>query len=222
MFTFKKDASFMATQVKTPSKPNVKPETVVETDVQLTNQPATTAPTQPQAEAKPAAQPQPTAELNPQFKKPEGFAGVVFDIRNSGTDMQKTVVERLSTYAEDMAPGKMLSDAAIVQYQLQLWSTLRAVVESEADFDQCFPLVVAFFKEGKDAAFSDRCVYRGAENIPLDKDTLAVFQNLINAIRAVVDRGSYQEATKIVDINRSIREGIFSDEGRNRLIALFS
>lgn len=214
----------MATQDKTHPKQNVKAETVVETDVQLVQQPAA----QPKVEATveptpaPAAQPQPTAELNPQFKKPEGLAGVVFDIRNSGTDMQKTVADRLSAYAQDMAPGKMLSDAAIVQYQLQLWSTLRAVVESEADFDLCFPLVVAFFKEGKDAAFSDRCVYRGAENIPLDKDTLAVFQNLINAIRAVVDRGSYQEATKIVDINRSIREGIFSDDGRNRLIALFS
>ena len=172
-------------------------------------------------ETKPAAaETKPT--LTPQEPTPKGFAGKIHTLKKTGTPQQKSVIDQMTQYLESMAPGQYQSPQTLVQNQLLLYSVIRHVLDSETEFHNCYPLLVDYFREYKDTTLNERYLHRGVEYLPLDKDTLALFQGVLNAIIAIVDRGTPQQAAKIIDINRTFKEGILSDAARERIISYYS
>lgn len=178
---------------------------------------ATTPETKPAANA---AESKPT--LTPQEPAPKGFAGKIHTLKKTGTPQQKSVIDQMTQYLENMAPGQYQSPQTLVQNQLLLYSVIRHVLDSETEFHTCYPLLVDYFREYKDTTLNERYLHRGVEYLPLDKDTLALFQGVLNAIIAIVDRGTPQQAAKIIDINRTFKEGILSDATRERIISYYS
>lgn len=139
-----------------------------------------------------------------------------------GTSLEKMIVSSLIKYVESMHPGKMLSAQELNQNQLNLWRLIRLAIESEKDFDSCYPLIIEFAREYKDAAFHDRYLYRGMENINMDKDNLTYFLGSLNVIKLAATSRNKREAMAQVDLSRVMNEKIFSEEGRNRVIQYFS
>lgn len=141
---------------------------------------------------------------------------------SSGTALEKVVVETLNDYTAKMKPGLVLSPDQLNQNQLQLWRLLRLVIESESDFQSTYTLIIDFARAHKDDVFHDRYLYRGMDNISLDKNTTTYFMGSLNVIKLAATSKNKQEAMAQVDLNRVMNEHVFSEAARNRVMAYYS
>lgn len=138
-----------------------------------------------------------------------------------GTTLQKTIVQTLRDYVAAMRPGRIILDEVINQQQLQLWRIIRLVIESEADFKENYTLLIEFAREHQEGAFNDRYLYRGMETINLDKEQTRHFQGSLNVLKLAATSKNKREAMAQVDLDRVMNVNVFSEDGRNRVIAYF-
>lgn len=141
---------------------------------------------------------------------------------SSGSSLEKVVAQTLQDYAVKMKPGNVLSVDELNQQQLQLWRVIRLVIESGDDFQSCYTFIIDFARAHKDDVFHDRYLYRGMDNISLDKDTATYFMGSLNVIKVAATSKNKREAVAQVDLNRVMNEQVFSEEGRNRVISYFA
>lgn len=157
-------------------------------------------------------------------EKPEldAWTQKIETLKAKGTAMERMVVQTLEEYVTKMRPGNIMSVSEINQQQLQLWRIIKLVIESADGFSTCYPLIIAYARQYKDACFHDRLLYRGMEHITLDKDTATYYLGSLNVIKLAATSKSKKEALAQVDLNRVMNEHIFSDDGRNRVIQYFN
>lgn len=171
----------------------------------------------------PAEPMQDTAE-QPAEEEPavDAWTQKIETLKAKGSAMERMVVQTLEEYVTKMRPGNIMSVSEINQQQLQLWRIIKLVIESADGFATCYPLIIAYARQYKDACFHDRLLYRGMEHITLDKDTTTYYLGSLNVIKLAATSKSKKEALAQVDLNRVMNEHVFSDDGRNRVIQYFN
>lgn len=154
-------------------------------------------------------------ELSPFQKK-------MLEISAQGTPAQSGLIAKLTTYVEEMKPGKpMTGDAGVVK-QHQLWRTIFSTIENApvVEFKSLWSIILAFFHEHADGAFHESYIYRFSEHWKHNKLELDGFQRIINLIKVSADPKTRNATTKQVDLDKTLAQP-FSEEGRNRLIGFY-
>ena len=132
------------------------------------------------------------------------------------------VMSILTTYADKMAPRKPVTDVVINEQQRLLFDALlKTINDSDEDFEKLLKTVFAFFEEHKNGVFHETRVFRGMDNIPLNKDDRAAFTRLLNLFKLVANPQSRKIALKQVDLNASLQYGV-TEQGKNRLMSFFN
>lgn len=152
------------------------------------------------------------------------LAKLLNQLQESGTVQQKTLVNNLKKYMEDMQPGKPTAPAQGAMHQMRLWEILRSVVENPdpAEFRKQMFIVRAFFKRyaNEKTAFNDHYINRFAESWTRSAQQLAALQRLVNVFRLTADPLTTAEKLKHVDLARSLTHH-FSEQHRQRVLAYF-
>ena len=94
-------------------------------------------------------------------------------------------------------------------------------IDSDEDFEKLLKTVFAFFEEHKNGVFHETRVFRGMDNIPLNKDDRAAFTRLLNLFKLVANPQSRKIALKQVDLNASLQYSV-TEQGKNRLMSFFN
>ena len=176
-----------------------------------------------------AAEEPPSAEAEEQAPKAEekevkdqsAWEKKIEKIKTEGSVGERTLVNGLENYVTKMAPGRVMSMQEIATQQLTLWRCIKLAVENEEEFSSMYKLLIDYAKEYKDAAFNERYLFRGMENVTLDKDQIHAFLGSLNVIKLASISKSKKEAAAQVDLNRVMDERVFSEGARNRVISFF-
>lgn len=209
----------------TPSEP--KQETTAPTEPTETEQ--TSKDTQPQVQAEikvvtPVATP--TTTVDKPLPKPTNevsteFVNKMENLKSTGTSIERSVIARLQKYVTEMAPGIPKTTEEIVAAQRSLWFAITSTLEREhKDFNSCFSIILDFFKAYEKGAFGDRHVYRGSEFLPLPKDQIDAFHQIVNLIKITCESKSRKHALQQVDLERTLAKH-FSEGARQKIIAYY-
>ena len=160
------------------------------------------------------AEPKVAAPVQEAPKSPLG------EFANLGT-IGRRVMSILTTYADQMAPRKPVTDAKIVEQQRLLYEALtKTINDSGDDFEALMKFVLAFFEQHKAGVFHDIRIFRGMDNLPLSTEDRAAFQRLVNLFKLVANPQSRGIALKQVDLVASLQYGV-TENGRNRVMGFF-
>lgn len=209
----------------TPSEP--KQETAASTETTEVAQPTTetTQVTQPEIKVvTPAATP--TTAVDKPLPKPTNetsseFVNKTEHLKTTGTSVERQVISRLEKYVTDMAPGIPKTTEEIVAAQRSLWFTIKSTLEKDhKEFNSGFSIILDFFKAYEKGAFGDRHVYRGAESLPLPKDEIDAFHQIVNLIKITCESKSRKHALQQVDLERTLAK-YFTEGARQKIIAYY-
>lgn len=175
--------------------------------------------------AAPAVVAQSSAPAKPEVKAaPEPAPTVKRTDIPTGAEMNaisRRVMSILTTYAEQMAPRRPVTDAKIIEQQRLLFEALtKTINESGEDFEKLMKMVFAFFEENRAGVFHETRVFRGMDNIPLSANDRAALQRLINMFKLLANPQSRKLNLKQVDLHATLQYGI-TEVGRNRVLAFF-
>lgn len=162
------------------------------------------------------------AEAEAKAQKLKDFNQKLQKLIDTGSGLPRITAVRLKEYAERMDPSKLTEEKDISNSQVSMYQAISSAVESEQDFDECYGLIVEFFKIHHEGCCAMRYHSRGDSFVALGADerrTLFAHYNLLEALAGVKDK---KHLVKVVDIPRTINESVFSDEGKNRLIHYYS
>lgn len=142
-------------------------------------------------------------------------------------DLTKTemiVRDTIQQYLEDVKPGRPVQAEFINRNQLMLWRLILRVIEApdDTEFEKGFTLLVAYFRANRKGALGEYHVFRGMDTITLDQDTTAAFQRALNLLIICATVSGPKEAGRHADLGRSLPEGVYSDNARNRLLGFLS
>ena len=149
-------------------------------------------------------------------------------ILQAGTTAEQQLVGYLNRYVENMAPGKILSESAGATEQAMLWSAILRVIRNEAEFQNLFSLLLAFFRRhrvhasGNRGALHEGCTFRHMDTISLDGDHTKAFQRVLNLLTIASQSTNHRQTMAQVDINRTMANGVFTDDDRQRVMNYFA
>lgn len=177
---------------------------------------ATEAPA-PVATDAPAATSEAPAVDDAQARLQERLAGEL-----SKTEM--IVRDTIQQYLDDVKPGRPVQAEFINRNQLMLWRLILRVIEAadDTEFEKGFTLLVAYFRANRKGALGEYHVFRGMDTITLDQDTTAAFQRALNLLIICATVSGPKEVGRHADLGRSLPEGVYSDNARNRLLGFLS
>jgi hypothetical protein len=140
------------------------------------------------------------------------------------TKTEAIVRDTISQYLEEVKPGRPVQAEFINRNQLMLWRLILRVIEApdDTEFEKGFTLLVAYFRANRKSALGEYHVFRGMDTITLDQDTTAAFQRALNLLIICATVSGPKEAGRHADLGRSLPEGVYSDNARNRLLSFLS
>ena len=209
---------------------------------QETQAPATEAAqeAQPEATQAPEATPEPTQAPEPvateapvvqatQAPVAEGAAEAALTrlqerLADDLTKTEKIVRDTVQQYLDDLKPGRPAQAEVINRSQLMLWRLILRVVETpdDTEFEKSLTLLIEYFRAHRKGALGEYYVFRGMDTITLDQDTTAAFQRALNLLIIGATAASLKEVSRFADLGRSLPEGVYSDNARNRLLGYLS
>ncbi len=145
------------------------------------------------------------------------------------TETPDTVVELspleqyLNRYVIDMAPRVPLTEKLGAMNQYTLWKTIEGVLDNEDfnTFNEEWNLLLKYFLDYKDAAFSPIMVFRFAEYWEWSEDELKQLQNLINIIHLTFDPSTRAVGLKQVDFELAFNAG-FNDRAKQNITQFYN
>lgn len=168
----------------------------------------------------------PTTAVDKPLPKPTNetsseFVNKTEHLKTTGTSVERQVISRLEKYVTDMAPGIPKTTEEIVAAQRSLWFTIKSTLEKDhKEFNSGFSIILDFFKAYEKGAFGDRHVYRGAESLPLPKDEIDAFHQIVNLIKITCESKSRKHALQQVDLERTLAK-YFTEGARQKIIAYY-
>ena len=149
------------------------------------------------------------------------FEALIAPLRANGTVDEKHVIDVMTSYIKNMAPGLPHDATSGVREQYKLWSVINHVlaVAPEHNFSKLWSVMVAFVAEHLDTVFSIRYAHRFTEYWPYGDASAEGFSEMMNLLTATAKYGKDQ-ATKHVSINKAVKTGI-PDTGRGRLMRFY-
>lgn len=176
---------------------------------------ATEAPAQTAAPAAPAA-----AEANVEA----GIARLQERLAGPLVKAEQIVRDTLNTYLDELKPGRPAQPDHINRNQVMLWRLILRVIETpdDVEFEKALTLLVDYFRAHRKGALGEYYVFRGMDTITLDQDTTAAFQRAINLLIICATVSGPKEVSRHADLGRSLPEGVYSDNARNRLLGFLS
>ena len=131
-------------------------------------------------------------------------------------------IQRLASYANDMAPRRPLTAEAGARHQVALYRALQAIINRSPDeyFDQLFTAVLKFSEAHQDDVFHETNVFRFMDSVQLSKDEMQGFQRLLNLIKVLGPTKGRAAAIKQIDFGNSLRYGL-TETGRQRILRYF-
>jgi len=150
------------------------------------------------------------------------FEQRIADLKTNGTPNQKTVIAEIETYLDRMRPGRPLSGDVGASYQFSFWMTLSKIVHRmpHDEFKNLWSLVLSYFHQYRDGAFSDRYIYRFAEFWSQPEKQLNAYQRLVNLIKVTADPLTRERGLRQVSMERTLSEG-FDEAARQRIIGFY-
>lgn len=150
------------------------------------------------------------------------FSSVIDNLRNNGTPAQKQTIWRLDDYAAKMAPGLPQTEQTGTQNQLSLWHLLDATINlDQAEFKQCWGIILLYFKELKQSVFADQYVARFFNSIRLDETSSKAFQHLLDICTLTADAATRSKVMRQIDLNRALSIGV-SDKAKANIISFYN
>jgi len=176
---------------------------------------ATEAPAETAAPAAPAA-----AESNVEA----GIARLQERLAGPLVKAEQIVRDTLNTYLDELKPGRPAQPDHINRNQVMLWRLILRVIETpdDVEFEKALTLLVDYFRAHRKGALGEYYVFRGMDTITLDQDTTAAFQRAINLLIICATVSGPKEVSRHADLGRSLPEGVYSDNARNRLLGFLS
>lgn len=140
------------------------------------------------------------------------------------TKTEAIVRDTIQQYLEEVKPGRPVQAEFLNRNQTMLWRLIKRVVETpdDTEFEKSFTLLVAYFRANRKGALGEYHVFRGMDTITLDQDTTAAFQRILNLLIICATVNSPKEAGRHADLSRSLPEGVYTDNARNRLLGFLS
>jgi hypothetical protein len=168
----------------------------------------------------------PTTAVDKPLPKPTNetsseFVNKTEHLKASGTSVERSIISRLEKYVTEMAPGVPKTPEQIVAAQRSLWFAIKTTLEKDhVEFNSCFSIILDFFKAYEKGAFGDRHVYRGAEFLPLPKDEIDAFHQIVNLIKITCESKSRAHVLQQVSLERTLAK-YFTEPARQKLIAYY-
>lgn len=150
------------------------------------------------------------------------FAAIIGGILDTGTATQKQTIWRMEDYITKMRPGVTQTEQSGTQNQLTFWHFLNSTINLEqAEFKQCWAIVLFYFKEYNKGALGEQYVARFFNAIRLDDASMKAFQHLLDLCSLTADAGTRAQAMRQMDLNRAISVGI-SEQAKANIISFYS
>lgn len=183
----------------------------------------TPAPTEPPATpAATVAAKAPVAVVTaPYVNKQSAFDQKIEKVIASGSVREKAVVASMKQYLTAMKPGITMDYKSGVLHQQNLWRLIFNVVSNEESFEQCFGLLINFFREAKDEALHERYVFRFVEHLTIGSEAIAAFLAMVNLLKVTASTNNRKDVKKQVDIQRTMNS-VYNEETRQRVQSYFS
>lgn len=163
------------------------------------------------------------AESSTTVNKPAKKIVTLEDFITDGTSEQKTLVQTLFKYAEDMMPKKIITDSAGALKQYYLWKAIQGVINSSNNesFNTLWSIILAFAQRHKDGCFHEKYIYRFAYQWSWPAEELEAFQNIIHLIKTTCDPEKRKTNLKTVSLEK-VLEKVFIEEGKQRVTIFYS
>ena len=191
---------------------------VQQDEPQATEAPASTE--APAATEAPAVTQAPSAETTVEA----GIARLQERLAGPLVKAEQIVRDTLNTYLDELKPGRPAQPDHINRNQVMLWRLILRVIETpdDVEFEKALTLLVDYFRAHRKGALGEYYVFRGMDTITLDQDTTAAFQRAINLLIICATVSGPKEVSRHADLGRSLPEGVYSDNARNRLLGFLS
>ena len=173
-------------------------------------------------QAKQAKQVQQTQQKPAVQQTGMSFEDRIAELKVSGTQNQKTVINELEQYIARMKPGMPVDGDKGAKAQYGLWHTLRKILETmpQEEFKNLWMLVMLYFHQHREGVFHERYVFRFSEFWNWSEKDLTAFQRILNLLKLTANPATRNAALKQVNLERSLADGI-SEEARQRLVTLY-
>jgi hypothetical protein len=131
------------------------------------------------------------------------------------------IISGFVNYAEEMKPGRQMSNEAGARHQVSLYRNIQFMVNTGCeDFNNLFATVLKFVDENSKAAFSARYAFRFTDQMVLNKNDIQGFIRFMNLLTTAAAVKGRNEAIRQIDFNRTLEYG-FTDEGKQRILHFF-
>ena len=174
--------------------------------------------------AAPAAAPAVTQAPSAETTVEAGIARLQERLAAPLVKAEQIVRDTLNTYLDELKPGRPAQPVHINRNQVMLWRLILRVIETpdDVEFEKALTLLVDYFRAHRKGALGEYYVFRGMDTITLDQDTTAAFQRAINLLIICATVSGPKEVSRHADLGRSLPEGVYSDNARNRLLGFLS
>lgn len=142
-------------------------------------------------------------------------------LSTSGTHRQKYVITHLQEYISKTGPGSNISEDEHIRQEEVLWRVLKNVVETEDGFNECFKLLIQYFRHYKNGVFHEAYLFRNFTNLRISEDEGNAYLNLVNVIKAAAGVKNLADLKKIVNLDVAITQ-VFTEEARGRILNYFN
>lgn len=119
----------------------------------------------------------------------------------------QNIRDRLTGYAEAMAPNKVLTATVGKDQQKSLWEAIQQTLRLEgAEFIKAYGELLDFFAKHRTTLFNDRYIYRFFAEAPLSSADRKNFSRLLNLLVATSDKATRRLGLEQVDLNRTLTD----------------
>jgi len=143
-------------------------------------------------------------------------------LKETGNQAAITNVQHIFDYVSMMGPKATMPTDTGARNQVQLFISLRNIVEySEDQFALAFATVLALFDEYKDGVFNERYVFRFMDSVALSAADRKCFERLLNLIKIAAPTTGRKESMKQVSFSKTLEFG-YTEVGKQRIMNFFN
>lgn len=154
----------------------------------------------------------------------DDFEAALNEIRQTGTVMQKVIVDFFDRYLNIMEPKKRISDSDMFREQMAMWTMFNTILDHSKDeeFDRLWHMLTAIFgrRDVEGSALHDTAIFRGTWMWPEGDRRLQALTNVITLVKATHQQETRAKNLKYIDMEK-ILTGAFTDRARTRLLKFY-
>lgn len=143
---------------------------------------------------------------------------VIENARNSTNQLIKGVAVFLDKYNSSMAPGYSIDPKAGGSLQLNLYTSVNQIL-AQADYTEfraAFNVLLAYMSKYAEGIFSERYLFRFAEEWPAGPDKLVHFQAMMNLLK-IINNPKERPVKTYVSLDRTFNTG-FTETGKENIM----